>query len=126
MYARIIDGTVAELLAAPPALGHCESAIILPCGPDVQPGWRLEAGALAPPPPAPTPDPNAEIDARILDLEALQTPRLLREALRKKQVQIEDAASPLYGLTPEEAIAFIDTQVEALRAQRTTQENPGV
>lgn len=125
MYAIIIDGTVAELLAAPPALEPGESAIILPCGPEVQPGWRLEAGELAPPPPAPEPDPNAGIDAQILALEALQTPRLLREALRKKQVQIEDATSALFGLTPEEAIAFIDTQVEALRAQRTTQENPG-
>ena len=125
MYAMIIDGTVVELLAAPPALNPGESAFILPCGPEVQPGWRLEAGVLAPPTPAPEPDPNAEIDARILALEALQTPRLLREALRKKQVQIEDAASPLNGLTPEEAIAFIDTQVEALRAQRITQESPG-
>lgn len=126
MYAILIDGTVAELFAAPPALAPGESSCILPCGPDVQPGWRLEAGVLAPPPPAPEPDPNAGIDARILALEALQTPRLLREALRKKQVLIEDAASALYGLTPEEAIAFIDTQVEALRAQRTTQETPGV
>ena len=126
MYAIIIDGTVAELLAAPPTLNPGESVFIMPCGTEAQPRWRLEAGALAPPPPAPAPDPNAEIDARILALEALQTPRLLREALRKKQVQIEDAASPLYGLTPEEAIAFIDTQVEALRAQRTAQAVPGV
>jgi len=67
----------------------------------------------------PAPDPNAAIDAQILALEALQTPRLVREALRKKQVEIEDAASVLHGLTPEEAIAFIDTQVEALRGQRS-------
>ncbi|MHC1753361.1 hypothetical protein [Humidesulfovibrio sp.] len=126
MYAVIIDGTVAELLAVIPALGPGESAVIMPCGANVQPGWRLEAGVLAPPPPAPEPSPNADIDAQILALEALQTPRLLREALRKKQVQIEDAASVLHGLTPEEAIAFIDTQVEGLRAQRITQENPGV
>lgn len=126
MYAIIIDGTVAELLTAPPALNPGESVFIMPCGAEAQPGWRLEAGALVPPPSAPEPDPNAGIDARILALEALQTPRLVREALRKKQVQIEDAASPLYGLTPEEAIAFIDTQVETLRAQRTAQAVPGV
>lgn len=64
MYASIIDGTVAELFAAPPALGHCESAIILPCGPDVQPGWRLEAGEFAP---APEPDPYAA-EPEYLDL----------------------------------------------------------
>ena len=126
MYAIVIDGTVAELLAVAPALESGESVFIVPCGVEVQPGWRLEAGTLAPPPPAPAPGLNAGIDAQILALEALQTPRLVREALRNKQVQIEDAASPLYGLTPEEAIAFIDTQVEALRAQRTTQETPGV
>lgn len=125
MYARIIDGAVVEVREFP-ALLPGESAVIMPCGAEVQKGWVIEAGTLVPPAPEPEADPNAGIDAQILALEALQTPRLVREALRKKQVEIEDAASPLYGLTPEEAIAFIDTQVEALRAQRTAQAVPGV
>lgn len=66
MYAIVIDGTVAELLAAPPALEPGESAFVLPCGADVQPGWRLEAGVLAPPP-APEPDPYA-LEPEYLDL----------------------------------------------------------
>jgi hypothetical protein len=48
MYAVIIDGTVAELLAVAPILTPGESAVIMPCGAEVQPGWRLEAGALIP------------------------------------------------------------------------------
>lgn len=122
MYAVIVGGVVAELREYSAPLPG-ESALVMECGGEVRVGWRLEAGVFAP---APEPDPNAEIDARIRALEALQTPRLVREALRNKQVQIEDAASALYGLTPGEAIAFIDTQVEALRAQRATIENPGV
>lgn len=122
MYAVIVDGVVTELWETA-VLGPKESAFIVECGDEVRVGWRLEGGEFAP---APEPDPNAEIDARIQALEALQTPRLLREALRQKQVQIEDAASVLHGLTPEQAIAFIDTQVEALREQRTTRETPGV
>lgn len=120
MYAIIVNGTVSELRITRPTLGPGESAFILPCGVEVQPGWRLEDGELVPP------DSTAGIDAQIRALEALQTPRLVREALRKSQTVIENAASVLHGLTPEEAIAFIDTQVEALRAQRTTHENPGV
>lgn len=57
MYATIINGTVAERHPVAPTLAPGESAIIMPCGPEVQPGWRLEAGALAPPLPAPAPDP---------------------------------------------------------------------
>ena len=104
MYAIIIDGTVAELLAAPPALEPGESAIILPCGPEVQPGWRLEAGVLAPPPPAPEPDPNAGIDARIQALEATVTQRRYREAMLTE--------------VGKEWLAGVDAQIEVLRAHR--------
>lgn len=104
MYATIINGAVAELHTEAPALEPGESAIILPCGPEVQPGWRLEAGELAPPPPAPEPDPNAGIDTQILALEKEVTDRRLREAL------LTEAGKAW--------LAAVDSQIETLRTQR--------
>lgn len=88
-------------------------------GPEIFSKWtaqELEAVGIVAATPA-LPDPRDAILQSIYELEALQTPRLLREALRKKQTVIDDATSPLNGMTPEAAIGYIDTEIEALRAQ---------
>ncbi|SNS00507.1 hypothetical protein SAMN04488503_2298 [Humidesulfovibrio mexicanus] len=81
MYARIIDGRVAERTEKMPALGETECALIVEVDADVQVGWLwTPEGCVAPTAP-PAPDPNAAIDAEILALEATVTQRRLREAL---------------------------------------------
>lgn len=52
MYARIIDGRVAELTENLPALGSGECALIVEVGPEVRPGWLwTPQGCCAPPEP---------------------------------------------------------------------------
>jgi len=62
---------------------------------------------------------NAAILAQIAVLEAMQTPRLLREALKKKTCVVNKPGTIIHGLTPEAAVDAIDAQVETLRAQIT-------
>lgn len=116
MYAKIINNLVAERTDDLPELAPGECALIVEVGPEVQVGWLWTPQACVPPP-VPVVNPNAAIFAQIAALEALQTSRLVRESLLKKQTTITDAASPLNGLTPAEAIAYIDAQIEELRAQ---------
>lgn len=116
MYAGIINNRVAKLTEDKPDLAPGECALIVEVGPEVQVGWLwTPEGCVAPP--VPVINPNAALFAQIAALEALQTSRLVRESLLKKQPPISDPASPLNGKTPAEAIAYIDAQIEALRAQ---------
>lgn len=65
MYAVIIDGTVAELHAAPPALGLGESAMIVEVHDwEVRPGWIWTPEGCTPPQ---GPDPYA-VEPEYLDL----------------------------------------------------------
>ena len=101
MYAIIIDGTVVEVREFP-ALLPGESAVIMPCGAEVQKGWVIEAGTLVPP--EPEADPNAGIDAQILALEDTVTPRRLRDAA------LTEAGKAW--------LAEVEAQIVALRSQR--------
>lgn len=113
MYAVIIEGVVVELRETD-TIGPAESAIIVECGNEVQVGWRLEAGAFVPPP---EPDPNAKILTQIDELEALQTPRLLREAMKKKACVVNKPGTIVHGLSPSAAIDALDATLEDLRGQ---------
>jgi len=117
MYAQIVDGLVANISTNKEELLYGSLTQVEEVHDwDVQVGWLwTPAGCTAPP--VPVVNPNAVVQAKIDALEALQTPRLLRESLLKKQAKISDSLSPLNGMTPAEAIAYIDAQVEILRAQ---------
>lgn len=80
MYARIIDGLVAEITKDMPELGPTECAHIVEVGPGVRVGWIWTPGGCVPPPEPPAPDPNAAVNAAILALECTVTQRRLREA----------------------------------------------
>ncbi len=104
MYARIIDGRVAEVLEDIQELSANECALIVEVNDEVRVGWLwTPKGCIAPPVP-PAPDPNAAIDAEILAIEATVTQRRLREAL----------------LTDEGRawLADVEGRIEALRAAR--------
>lgn len=60
---------------------------------------------------------NAEIDAQIAALEAMQTPRLIREAVMGLDCTVNKPGSCIHGLTPAAALAALDAQIAALRAQ---------
>ena len=81
MYARIVEGRVAEVFAQTPELGANECALVVEVAPDVQPGWLWTPEGCTAPPAPPAPDPNAAIDAEIQAIEATVTQRRLREAL---------------------------------------------
>ncbi|MBI5520205.1 MAG: hypothetical protein HY916_09110 [Desulfovibrio sp.] len=105
MYAIIVDGKVAEVTPALPLVG----AMFLECGAEVRPGWIVVGGVCVAPMVAPEADPNTEIDAQIAALEATQH-RATRELLLTLGANL-----------PAEArvrLAEIDSQIEALRAQR--------
>ena len=61
--------------------------------------------------------PNAAILAQIAVLEALQTPRLLREAMKKKACVVNKPGTIIHGLSPDDAMDALDEALEALRAQ---------
>jgi hypothetical protein len=105
MYARIVDGVVAQVVVDMPVLGAGECAHIARVADDVEVGWLWTADGCVAPPSAPEPDPNAGIDAQILALEATVTQRRMREA----------------ALTDEGKawLADVDARITALRAQRT-------
>ena len=111
MRVRIVEGRVAEL---DPVLGDEECAMIVDVAPEVRVGWFWSPKGCTTPPAL---DPNADIDAQILALEALQTPRLLREALKKKSCTVNKPGTIIHGLSPEDAIDAIDDALTALRAQ---------
>jgi hypothetical protein len=74
-FARIENGTVAELLAseaAPEALFHPSLRWVAVAAPGVAVGWRHTPDGFAPPPAeaAPPPPSLAELHARISDLAA--------------------------------------------------------
>jgi hypothetical protein len=71
-------------------------------------GWSTEP---------PQPDPNAAILAQIAVLEALQTPRLVREAMKKKACVVNKPGTIIHGLSPDDAMDALDEALEALRAQ---------
>ena len=60
---------------------------------------------------------NAAILAQIAGLEALQTPRLTREAMKKKACVVNKPGTIIHGLAPDDAVDAIDTALDALRAQ---------
>jgi hypothetical protein len=60
---------------------------------------------------------DAAILAQIADLEALQTPRLVREAQKKKACTINKPGCVIDGMSPEDAMDAIDAAADALRAQ---------
>ena len=101
MYARIVDGRVAEVLVEFPALMAGEVALIVECSTDALPGWLFLGGECVAPP---APDPNADVDAQITALEASVTQRRLREA-----ALTEDGRAWL---------ADVDGRIAALRTQR--------
>lgn len=69
----------------------------------------------------PAPDPNAAILAQIADLEALQTPRLLREAMLNKECLVNKPGCCIHGLSPSAAVDAIDAELDTLRGQLVTQ-----
>lgn len=101
MYAMIVCGVVVETSDDFPVLAPGECAHIEECGPEVRPGWTWTPGGFTAPP---EPDHNAALDVQIATLEALQTPRRIRDAL----------------LTPEGAawLADLEWQISVLRKQR--------
>lgn len=113
MYARIVDGKVAELTEDLPALGSTECALIVEVHDwDVQEGWLFLGGQCVPPP-DPTPaELNAALDAQIIALEAKQA-RPLRE-IDLGQGDVVDSE----GKTPTMRLQALDEQIAALRAQR--------
>lgn len=64
---------------------------------------------------------KAAIDVQITVLENIQTPRLIREATLGSAETIRGTGI-LAGMTPAEALAYIDTQIVELRKQRTSVE----
>ena len=46
MYARIVDGRVAEFFDEMPTLGSTECALIVECPNETQAGWLFEAGEV--------------------------------------------------------------------------------
>jgi|GEM_PF-1814202 len=110
MYARIVCGKVAELTADKPVLAAGECAQIVECDAAVRVGWTwTPAGGCA----APTVDANATLDARIAALEAQQTPRRMRDPFST------DAATANAGRI---WLRELETEIAALRAQRTAGE----
>ncbi len=101
MHAIIVEGIVSKVMEDMPALALGECAHIEECASDVQPGWTWTPEGFSAPP---EPEPNAELDAQIAALEALQTPRRIRDAL----------------LTPEGAawLADLEAQIAGLRLLR--------
>lgn len=77
-----------------------------------------EFAALCAPPP---PGPDAAVLSQIATLEALQTPRLLREALLGKTRPVNKPGCCIDGMSPTAAVAYIDTQLDVLRAQLAEQ-----
>jgi hypothetical protein len=65
----------------------------------------------------PSPDPDEDILAQLAELEAMQTPRLLREAMMGLTCTVNKPGCCIHGLTPSEALAAIGAQADALRAQ---------
>jgi hypothetical protein len=60
---------------------------------------------------------KAGLLAQIADLESLQTPRLLREALKKKSCTVNKPGTIIHGLSPKDAVDTLDEAIDALRAQ---------
>ena len=78
MYARIIQGRVAELFGEVPTLGQAECALIVEVGPDVQAGWAWSPDGCTPQPDF-TPDPVTVAHSYLLaDAQSVDE---LREAL---------------------------------------------
>lgn len=104
MYARIINGRVAERTVDMPGLGETECALIVVVGAEVQVGWLwTPEGCIAPPQP-PAPDPNAAIDSEIQGIEAAVTQRRLRDAVLNDEGR--------------SWLAEVEARIEALRSQR--------
>lgn len=105
MYAIIIDGSVAAVTETLPGPG----ALFMECGPGAAPGWSVVGGVCAALPVQPLADPNADIDARIMVLEAGQH-RATRELLLVADASV--LAEAKARLTETDAL------ITALRAQR--------
>jgi hypothetical protein len=110
MYARIVCGKVAGVTADKPVLAVGECAQIVECDSTVRVGWTWTpaAGCVAP-----ATDDNAALDAQIAALEATQTPRRMRDPYST------DAATANAGRT---WLRGLETEIAALRAQRTAGE----
>lgn len=111
MYARIIEGRVAELSEVPFALGPSECALIVECPDEVKVGWVFNGSVCA------APNPDTAILAQIAELEAMQTPRLLREAMLGKECVVLKPGCCINGMSPAVAVAHLDENLDILRAQ---------
>ena len=115
-YARIVDNKVEELFPTLPDFHPDFVATLVEVADAVEVGMvRKENGSFA----FPAPNPDAAILAQIAALEALQTPRLLREAMKKKACVVNKPGTIIHGLAPDDAVDAIDTALDALRAQLT-------
>lgn len=112
--ALIVDGKVAGFN---PEIAPGSCALVADVVDEAEIGWLWQPGGRMAPA---APDPDKALLAQISSLEAMQTPRLVREAMMNKTCTVEKPGCCIDGLTPVQALEAIDTRAAELREQLST------
>lgn len=109
--ALIVEGKV---VGFDPGVAAGACALVVDVEDGVEIGWAWTPAGCAPPA---GPHPDEALLAEIAELEAMQTPRLLREAMMNKNCTVTKPGCCIDGMTPAQALEAIEDRVAELRGQ---------
>lgn len=117
MWAKLTNNLVTFITSVDPNGIVDDASMYVQCFDDTQLGYSYNSadGRFIPP----AINPNTAIYRQIANIELLQTTRLIRDVALGNTTVIDKPGSSINGMTPSDALSYIETTAEALRGQLT-------